>query len=159
MTTEPFKVNLDAAQALADAATPGEWFVDEVAQSYGEDIRWMTIVGGPPTDENDGAHELLAVDLRHCDAEFMAQARTLVPALIAELRETRDALAQSEERNSNLFDLGNKHLDAIDRVEALTTEWETKAGPGSKAWEVYGPQNVSVPFAVKSIRAALEGGK
>jgi hypothetical protein len=47
----------------------------------------------------------------------------------------------------------------IARVKSLADEWETNAGPDSRAWEVYGPQNVSVPFAVKSIRDAIKGGE
>lgn len=44
------------------------------------------------------------------------------------------------------------------RAHDLASEWELSAGPASKAWKVLGPQKVSVPFAVKSIRVALDGG-
>jgi len=46
-------------------------------------------------------------------------------------------------------------LSALDAVEALANEWETTAGPESKAAAVYGPQKVSVEFAVANIRAAI----
>lgn len=47
---------------------------------------------------------------------------------------------------------------AVARVLALASEWEFGAGPDSRAWAVLGPQKVSVPFAVRSIRDAVEGG-
>lgn len=43
-------------------------------------------------------------------------------AILGELIEARRQLAESEERNSNLFDLGNKHLDTIDRVKAVISD-------------------------------------
>ena len=43
----------------------------------------------------------------------------LVLGLITQVREVEHRLAESDERNSNLFDLANKHLDIIDRVKAL----------------------------------------
>jgi CRP-like cAMP-binding protein len=46
----------------------------------------------------------------------------LVLALITRMRDAEQRLAESDERNSNLFDLGNKHLDTIDRVKALAEE-------------------------------------
>lgn len=78
MSAEP--LDLDAAQALADAATPGPW-------------RWG--------DDNDGNGNTLIraghrwdalANLEYTSAEngdFIAQARTLVPALIDELRAER----------------------------------------------------------------------
>lgn len=45
--------------------------------------------------------------------------------------------------------------DRLDAVRALADEWEREFGEGTEAWRVFGPQTVSVPFAVKSIRRAL----
>lgn len=54
-----------------------------------------------------------------------------------------------------------RHIDSlqkkVDAVLALADEWEIKAGPGSKAEEVFGPQKVSVVYAVQSIREAVGG--
>lgn len=44
---------------------------------------------------------------------------------------------------------------AVLQVQRLADTWEKDAGEDSAAWAAYGPQTVSVPFAVKSIRDAL----
>ncbi len=82
---------LDRLQALADAATPGEW-------------QASSVIAGMVTEEHSGwiAHcprgsyketEQLAVQ----DAAFIAAARAAVPALIAEVRRLRQQLAGSVE--------------------------------------------------------------
>lgn len=45
----------------------------------------------------------------------------------------------------------------VDRVRALVDGWLLKAGPESKAHNVYGEQMVTVKFAVESIRDAIQG--
>lgn len=60
--------------------------------------------------------------------------------------ELRDVMAERDVLKAGLV-----------RTHNLASEWELHAGPDSDAWKVLGPQKVSVPFAVKSIRAALEG--
>ncbi|MBV6758398.1 hypothetical protein [Rhodococcus opacus] len=88
MSAEP--IDLDAAQALADAATPGPWESDgdydraEVCQTVEP---FVTIVGTETEGRAYMSYERLV--LSAADSAFIAQARTLVPALIAELRETR----------------------------------------------------------------------
>ncbi len=52
-----------------------------------------------------------------------------------------------------------KRDEALARVEALADEWESQAGPGTRAEEVFGLQKVSVGFAVKSIRTAVTAAK
>ena len=47
--------------------------------------------------------------------------------------------------------------EVVARVEALADEWERLAGAESEAWRVFGPQTLSVPFAVEQVRAALAG--
>jgi hypothetical protein len=61
-------------------------------------------------------------------------ARADVAYLLAELRKAREALG---------------------RVDALADKWEAGYGPGTRKAEVFGPQKVSIEFAVKSIRAAV----
>lgn len=43
----------------------------------------------------------------------------------------------------------------IGRVEALADGWVERYGPESRMAEVFGPQKVSIKFAVGEIRAAL----
>jgi hypothetical protein len=43
------------------------------------------------------------------------------------------------------------------KVEALADDWERRGGMKSRAWRVLGPQSLSVPFVVASLRAALSG--
>jgi hypothetical protein len=79
MMNEP--LDLGALYDLADAAAPGPWAVrktvdGEILIDYGDGYT----VGGTNTSE---------------DAEFIAQARTLVPALIAELCAARIELSEN----------------------------------------------------------------
>lgn len=110
VSTEP--IDLDAAQALADAATPGPW-------------RWG--------DDNDGNGNTLIRAGRRWDAlanleftsdengDFICQARTLVPALIAELREERERSQKYREFADHLREiLGVFDPAANDYVTALT---------------------------------------
>lgn len=149
MSAEP--IDLDAAQALADAATPGPWESDgdydraEVCQTVEP---FVTIVGTETEGRAYMSYERLV--LSAADSAFIAQARTLVPALVAELREARMLLAESEERNGNLFDLGNKHLDAIDRVRELADDYAADKF-------AYSVTHFNAD-AARRIRAAIAGG-
>ena len=83
MGTEP--IDLDAAQALADAATPGPWRWGDDNDGNGNTLiragrRWDALANLEYTSDEDG--------------DFICQARTLVPALIAELLEARAVIAE-----------------------------------------------------------------
>ena len=58
-----------------------------------------------------------------------------------------------------LLTLARKQAAALEAIAELTDGWEMNAGPGTRAAEVFGPQQVSVEFAVRSIRAALKATK
>lgn len=47
--------------------------------------------------------------------------------------------------------------DGARAVRTLLDTWEAEAGENSQAWEALGPQVMSVPFVVKTIRAVLDG--
>lgn len=95
-------IDIAAARALCDAATAGPWEAQTTGVRGGD--HWYVCT----TDEaiahisaNDGSNE----DQRQPDAEFIAAARTLVPALL-------DALAAAEDR-------ARKAEAAVQRVEAI----------------------------------------
>ncbi|WKN53796.1 hypothetical protein HJ581_0008290 [Rhodococcus opacus] len=102
MSAEP--INLDAAQALADAATPGPWkwekagHGDPMLISGADDVLFAYPVHDGPLE--DDVIESVDLHVQPDDAEFIAQARTLVPALVAELRE----LQSHESRTSDLVE-------------------------------------------------------
>jgi hypothetical protein len=83
-------LDLNAIQALVDAATPGPWKswrkIPGVARI--ETVTGDALIYRDSLDEDDG--QLITED----DADFIAQARTLVPELIAELREARATIAR-----------------------------------------------------------------
>ena len=87
MSTEP--IDLDAAQALADAATPGPWIWE-----HDQEDSWDSLdgPGGKSILWANGMHTEGWINADTADAAFIAEARTLVPALIAELREVREEL-------------------------------------------------------------------
>jgi hypothetical protein len=73
-------VDLDAITARANAATPEPWLIDPSEQGF------ITKTGQPFITAP--YHEL---DIRDDDAEFIAHAREDVPALVAAVREAREA--------------------------------------------------------------------
>jgi hypothetical protein len=74
-------LDLDALLALAEAATPGPWRVTR-----------MTLFGGSPGAQVDAPGYCVAdcceSDLPGADAAFIAAARTAVPELIEQVRDT-----------------------------------------------------------------------
>jgi hypothetical protein len=98
--------DLREIEARANAATPGPWLVE---RQYSGD-NWMIgclVVG---TDSGDGKNYDVTITTDHLhaseygdatariDAEFVAHARTNVPALIAEVRRLREELAEYQQR-------------------------------------------------------------
>lgn len=114
--TEP--CDLDAMEALTRAVTQGPWVVEnDQGGGDGYDVYSWT----------DGFTEYVAADLgdstvhsrgaiRHFDdAHFIAVARTAIPALIAELRAHRTALAQIEALAKSDTNTGTRKAHTSDR--------------------------------------------
>ena len=87
--TDP--LNLDKIQALADAATPGPWgwekagFGDMILLSGADGVLFSyPVYDGPIADAHIESADL---HVEPADAEFIAAARTLIPALVAQVRE------------------------------------------------------------------------
>ena len=75
-------IDLKAAQALCDAATPGPWHVDH--DGMGGD--WVCI-------DSMGRNVVPSINAHDTgDSEFIAEARTLLPQALAEIAELRAAL-------------------------------------------------------------------
>jgi hypothetical protein len=97
------RVDLDAVQARADAATEGPWAWEQTGD---KDSSWAVgwvmdqdenpLSGRLETGEGivvEGVCEGIAAN--PADGEFIAHARTDVPALVAELRVARELLADA----------------------------------------------------------------
>jgi len=95
-------IDIDAIRKLADAATDGPWW------AWDRGVGYVIAVGEPgDVDEYDRPRRELPEGMRtdigrREDAEFIAAARTLVPALCDELEQTRAALTASRENAANL---------------------------------------------------------
>lgn len=73
---------VERAKAALEGATPGPW------EATWEDAdKWWSVTAGPI--DNMVCPEVTTVDGRPADAEFIAQARTLVPELVAEVERLR----------------------------------------------------------------------
>ena len=137
-------IDLDAAQALADAATPGPWESDgdydraEVCQTAEP---FATIVGTETEGRAYMSYERLV--LSAADSAFIAQARTLVPALIARVRDLE--VINASLNNAHGFRLRemDQMFSTIERVKSLT---DTADADGTYV-------------TVGELRAAIEGGK
>lgn len=81
MAQQPQPLDLDAIEARANAATPGPWFNDshEIYAGENTDIPAMSEWIGETCDPRRPDHGA-------ANAEFVAAARTDVPALVAEIR-------------------------------------------------------------------------
>lgn len=97
------KLDLDALEALANAATEGPWEADKMGELV--DARGVHIV----------RQEAYANTVTACDAEFIAAARTAVPALIAELREAHATLERVRQvhRKFEMFE----HADSCENFD------------------------------------------
>lgn len=104
---------LQAIKARAEAATPGPWTnVDE----DGEHWKSITAIeGGDPLSVtmkiyDEGGHSL-------ADAEFIAHARTDVPALVAEVERLRKALLKRGAAEcyqcGTILDDENRHISGL----------------------------------------------
>ncbi|MBT2265893.1 hypothetical protein [Rhodococcus erythropolis] len=87
-------VDVEHTKALEAAATPGEWQPSRDARKGGP---FLNVIADP---RRDGWRERVATALNPADAEFIAHARTAVPALVA----------------------------AVERVQALHSPWTNPTG-------------------------------
>lgn len=91
--TEP--VDLDRAQQLADAATDGPWsWAGPFTFPGGQVPHWG--LWGPRHADVLLQNKVDSERVSAADAEFIAEARQLVPALVAECRGLREQLAALE---------------------------------------------------------------
>ncbi len=84
------ELDLDAIEARANAATQGPWEVTQRPTQYG----FVSEVSAPSEATTHGNLKLVpnvADSLINEDAEFIAAARTFVPAAVAELRKAHAA--------------------------------------------------------------------
>lgn len=84
------EIDLEAIEARANAATEGPWIIKKSVMAEAE------IVGndGEAVVQADGETGVASFELK--DGEFIAHARTDIPALIAEVRRLRERLIEQE---------------------------------------------------------------
>lgn len=148
MNAEP--IDLDKAQALADAATEGPWAI-----WHDLDHQGFTTVGDAagviPEGEDyiDGEWTNPTAHVyTEADAEFIAQARTLVPTLIAELRGYREEKRQDEEWNRRV-DKDNVRCLDCDLRHGEREEYRCTKASGAHTYV----------FSEDGLRSSREGGK
>jgi hypothetical protein len=150
--TNPTPVDLDALEALANAATPGHWVVR----------RWRVSYDGTPQEPYDEGDrwEITAADgagvvdveldrdyndpeggcLNERDAYFIAAAREAIPALIAELRSARAAIPGSDSERIRELEAENEWMrDRLDELVRITIVADLRA-----AGLLPGPDTITV---------------
>jgi hypothetical protein len=101
-------IDLDAIRKRAEAATPGPWKVEKNEKNATSGKNWLLACFGLQLDhaENKDYHYFLTTDnvrasnlMGGCDkdSEFVAHARTDIPALLDELERTRAAALELRE--------------------------------------------------------------
>ncbi|MHB8406220.1 MAG: hypothetical protein ACYDCJ_12435 [Gammaproteobacteria bacterium] len=93
-------LDLDAIEARANAATPGPWDTDE----YDGGLR-STVTAGPITSDED--------------YDFIAHARTDVPALIAEVRRLRAIEARLKHAMTHGYEYASEGVVVTPNVVAF----------------------------------------
>jgi hypothetical protein len=88
----PADIDLDAIRARVDAATDGPWFVDDQGFCTTPGDSFSRFITAP-------YHEL---DILPEDAEFIAAARSDVPALLAEIERLRSVVAAQDTDETTL---------------------------------------------------------
>lgn len=83
------ELNLEEIERRANAATSGPWW------AWNRGVGWHIAVGSPEDLDEWGRPRLLPEGFRtdiefEADAEFIAHARTDIPALIAEVKRLRE---------------------------------------------------------------------
>jgi hypothetical protein len=104
-------LDLDAIEARAEAATPGDhWFADlepedqRCCAAFTSYEVWAA--QDPDEESNNGV--VTEFGCKKVDAEFIAHARTDVPALVAELRAAREVVEAAAQR------IGGSHAMVCD---------------------------------------------
>jgi len=86
---------IDAIEARAEGARPGPWSVIDTLDDYPVEYGNHWVVANPEDQEDDTFHVSLDVGAEE-DAQFIAHARSDVPALLATIRYLTDCLAAAE---------------------------------------------------------------
>lgn len=111
MTQQP--LDLDAIEALTNAATPGPWFNDshEIYAGPHPDMPAMNEWIGETCDPNRPDHGA-------ANAALAAWSRDGVPALVADIRRLRTELHIARQENRRLFIDGDAKRGTADRLRA-----------------------------------------
>jgi hypothetical protein len=91
-------LDLDAIEARAEAATPGPWRQTTSKRGYRDVLQ-------TPDSYGD---RMIAKGCPNADADFIAAARTDIPALVAELRAAREVVEAAAQR------IGGSHAMVCD---------------------------------------------
>jgi hypothetical protein len=125
-------LDLDAIEARAEAATPGDhWFADlepedqRCCAAFTSYEVWAA--QDPDEESNNGV--VTEFGCKKVDAEFIAHARTDVPALVAELRAAREVVeaapvAITLRTDEAFYGAMNRLADALAAYRAVVGEQE-----------------------------------
>lgn len=124
------EIDLDALEALANAATPGPWELTDFNEGEDPPQPLWGVVNPPyynPLDhpDDDAAEVQVHVGSRE-DAEFIAAARKALPELIAEVRQLREELdtlrADEDFSNEDIARLNSEVIRAWSEVRHREAE-------------------------------------
>lgn len=158
-------LDLDAIEKRADAATDGPWFASDFGHSgesepssivvhHGK-FNWQSIRDG------EFVASMPASWVGSDDADFIAQARTDVPALIARIRELEAATASVIPADTRPYETQTQALDALpvhtlvsyrDHDGELHTLEKAETWPGGENdwWETTARQSASTYSLVRN---------
>ena len=114
MTDDTVTAKLAEWEALADAATEGPWDTDGGGASVGHGDKWVAHV----VDQQEPNEPVQA----RADAEFIAAARTAMPALLKFVRKVRARHVSSSESRG------------VGRVDPETGEWGAYCDGDGEWW-------------------------
>lgn len=130
--------HLDSIEAIANAASPGEWKISEYWGLDAEEVDEIIPGAGPVVGIVDGNGEKVCGTCDDCyiispaNAQFIVNARTAVPALVSEVRELKKllkaALLHAQEYSDGcLFCGADEIVDGEITAEHRAACWYYKA--------------------------------
>jgi hypothetical protein len=111
---------LDQIQRRADKATTGPWYVDDVEQTVRAQEYAGEIIYDRSAEHSSGWAEFKPT------ANFIANARTDIPALLAMVREQQSVIDKVKALCDAADRYGDYHVIQSDTIRAAITEGATK---------------------------------
>lgn len=162
-------LDLDAIEARANAATDGPWVVKHEPAWEADNVQHPDVitVGAQMWEADDEPMTVCLVSTDHeddpvdvlLDAEFIAHARTDVPALVAEVRRLREESAKATAWHTEALDDLARAVCALDTSKAIASERRARVNRLVEAVERERAERLALTALLNAKQAWIDGAK